>query len=110
MGSSRMVAKKTVSARALFSFVVFILSIVLFFTERKLSDGNRELLSQIDLENILFTQRQEKLVICESELDSKRQGQLEIEVAKETKTGKIEQAQQYLSDCLEKKSKNNVQH
>ena len=37
-----MVAKKTVSARALFSIVVFILSIVLFFTERKLSDGNRE--------------------------------------------------------------------
>ena len=35
-------------------------------------------------------------------------GQIEIEVAKETKKGKIEQATQYLTDCLEKKHMNDV--
>lgn len=37
-----MVAKKSVSVRALFSFIMFSISIVLFFTERNLSIENRE--------------------------------------------------------------------
>ena len=35
-------------------------------------------------------------------------GQIEIEVAKETKKGKIEEATQYLTYCMEKKDRNVV--